>query len=46
MRVDIKLAKGSDKADAEKIKLKIEAEMSDHKELLGQNNSKLVINIK
>jgi len=46
VRVDIKLAKGSDKADAEKIKLKIEAEMSDHKELLGQNNSKLVINIK
>ena len=46
VRVDIKIAKGSDKADAEKIKLKIESEMSNHKVLLGLNNSKLVINMK
>jgi len=46
VRVDIKIAKGGTKADAEALKKKIEDEMADHQELLGQNNSKLIVNLK
>jgi len=46
VKIEIKLAKGDVKANAENLKTKILTEMSEHKELLGLQNSKLVINVK
>jgi len=46
VKIDIKVAKGSGKDEAEDIKKRIENEMSEHKDLLGLNNSKLIITVK
>eukprot|EP00092_Neocalanus_flemingeri_P003513 GFUD01003767.1.p1 GENE.GFUD01003767.1~~GFUD01003767.1.p1 ORF type:complete len:210 (-),score=45.81 GFUD01003767.1:111-740(-) len=46
VKVEIKVAKESTKEDAEALKKKIEQEMSEHKEILGLSNSKLIISTK
>jgi len=46
VKVDIKIAKEGVKSDAEALKKKIEDQMLGHKDLLGLNNSKLIINVK
>jgi len=46
VKIEIKVAQGGTKQDAEALKKKIEEGMSEHQDLLGQNNSKLIINAK
>ena len=46
VNINIKVARGDTKDDAAALKKKIEDGMSEHKDMLGANNSKLVINIK
>lgn len=46
VKIEIKVAQGGTKQDAEALKKKIEEGMAEHQDLLGQNNSKLIINTK